>query len=302
MSTIKEIWLKIWVYLKPILKIKGIISFLTSKTFLVIVIVVLALMIGRSCAKIRDAQRIEDINQQNISALTDTIKIERTKSGNLEQSIAGYVLSEKNLKKMNEDLYNKVKDEKGKVISLSHATIQLRQEMAGLQEHINYLESMMGQPIQINDSTFQIPWLLKYDWDLLNFDVYNGQTFVGLTIKPGYTWREAIADKNVIKLTHHKTEMVDRLSQVDLTFGQKIENDQLRIFITTKYPGFTATSLSGVLIDPNTNPYIKDLMKKKKWIPNTWSVGVGPSFGYDVLTLKPYLGIGVTINYNLLQW
>lgn len=302
MSAIKDIWLKIWVYLKPILKVKGIISFLTSKTFLVILIVILVLMIGRSCAKIRDAQRMEDINQQNITALTDTIKIERTKSGSLEQSIAGYVLSEKNLKKVNEDLYNRVKDEKGKVISLNRAVIQLWQEMAGLKEHINYLESIMGQPVQINDSTFQIPWLLKYDWDPLNFDVYNGQSFVGLSIKPGYTWREAIADKNVIKLIHYKTEMIDRLSQVDLTFGQKVEDDQLRIFITTKYPGFTTTSLSGVLIDPNTNPYIKDLMKKKKWIPNTWSVGVGPSFGYDVLTLKPYLGIGVTINYNLLQW
>lgn len=56
------------------------------------------------------------------------------------------------------------------------------------------------------------------------------------------------------------------------------------------------------MIDPNTNPYIKSLIKRKKWLPNTWAVGVGPSFGYNVLSNKTYLGIGVSINYNLLQW
>lgn len=302
MKTIKELWAKLMVWLKPILTIKGIYSFLTSKTFLVILVLVVILMLGRSCARTRDAQRIIDINNQNIAALTDEIKVEQRKNGRLELSIAGFVMAEKDLKKVNEDLYNEVKNQKGRVLSLNKIIMQLRQDTSELRTHINYLESIMGQPIQINDSTFQIPWLLKYDWDPTNFDVYNGQTFVGLNIKPGYTWKDAIASNDVIALTHYKTEMVDRLSQVDLVFGQKIEDKQLRVFVTTKYPGFTASSLSGVLIDPNTNPYIKDLMKKKKWFPNTWSVGVGPSVGYNVLSSKIYLGIGINVNYNLLQW
>jgi outer membrane protein W len=60
--------------------------------------------------------------------------------------------------------------------------------------------------------------------------------------------------------------------------------------------------MKGWMIDPNTDPDIKKLMKKKKWIPNTFSVGFGPSIGYNLLTFKPYLGVGVNINYNILQW
>lgn len=302
MKTIKELWGKFMTWLKPVLTIKGIYSFLTSKTFLVIVILIIVLMLGRSCARNRDVQRINDINIQNIAALTDDIKVERRKNGRLELSVASYIATEKDLKKLNSELYNEVIGQKGRVLSLSKIIMQLKQDTAELRSHINYLESIMGQPIQVNDSTFQIPWLLKYDWDSTNFDIYNGQTFVGLNIKPQYTWRDVITHKEIVELIHYKTEMVDRLSQVDLVFGQKIEDNQLRVFVTTKYPGFTASSLSGVLIDPNTNPYIKDLMKKKKWMPNTWSVGVGPSVGYNVLSNKGYLGIGINVNYNLLQW
>jgi hypothetical protein len=314
MKNIKDIWIKIWEYLKPILKVKSIISFFTSKTFLVILIIVFVLMLGRSCAKNRDDRRIINIKDQNIIALNDKIKIENRKNGNLESTIAGYVVSEKHLKELNENLFNEIKNEKGKVISLNRVVFGMEQNALQLKDHINYLESIMDDPIQLNDSTFKILWMLAYDWDSINFDRYFGETIVGLTIKPGYTWRDAImSDKifaswgsfngnNIIGINHQQTYMTYRTSQVEMVFGQKAENGQLRVFVTTKYPGFTAKSLEGVLIDPNTNPYIKNLMKKKKWIPNTWSVGVGPSFGYDVLTLKPYLGIGVTINYNLLQW
>jgi hypothetical protein len=302
MKTIKELWGKLMTWMKPFLTIKGIYSFLTSKTFLVIVILIIVLMLGRSCARNRDVQRINDINIQNIAALTDDVKVERRKNGRLELSVASYIATEKDLKKLNGELYNEVIVQKGRVLSLSKIIMQLKQDTAELRSHINYLESIMGQPIQVNDSTFQIPWLLKYDWDSTNFDIYNGQTFIGLNINPEYTWRDAIIHKEIVEITHYKTEMVDRLSQVDLVFGQKIEDNQLRVFVTTKYPGFTASSLSGVLIDPNTNPYIKDLMKKKKWMPNTWSVGVGPSVGYNVLSNKGYLGIGINVNYNLLQW
>jgi len=312
MKTIKELWLKLMKWLKPFLTLKGIYSFLTSKTFLVIVVLVVVLMLGRSCARTRDAHRIIDINNQNISALTDEIKIEKKKNGSLEASIAGFILSEKDLKKINENLYNEVKNQKGKVISLNKAVIQLKQDTTDLRKHINYLHSIMSKPIQINDSTYAIDWQLNFDWDPINFDIFNGTTYIKIVPRINthrLTWEGVINSSNFntifnesFILGHYKTEMTERLSQMELIFGQKVENGQLRIFVNTNYPGFTAKSLEGVLIDPNTNPYIKDLIKKKKWLPNTWSVGVGPSFGYSVLSNKGYLGIGINVNYNLLQW
>ncbi len=322
MQNLKELWLKMWVYIKPVLTIKGIYNFLTSRLFLVIVVLLLLIIIGRSCANTRDLRRRENIQQQNINALTDSIKIEKQKSGSLEFSIAGYIASEKELKDLNRNLYNEIKSEKGQVISLTKTIIELKQNEIQLRDHINYLESKIDNPIQLNDTLFAIPWGLKYDWDNINYDFFGGRTYVTLKLKPGYTWRDAImptrsfntivtdeynknnlfTDQNIFILNHYKTELVERISQIDLVFKEKVENGQYRVYVETKYPGFTLKSLEGVMIDPNTNPYIKSLMKKKKWIPNTWAVGVGPSFGYDFLSNKTYLGIGVGIKYNLLQW
>lgn len=308
MSTIKDIWQKIWTHIKPFMTVKNIYNFVTSKTFLIIIALILLIIIGRSCAKSRDLQRRENIHQQNIAALTDTIKTEKRKSGMLEVSIASYVASEKDLKQLNRNLYEEVRKEKGNVISLNNAVIRLQQTEIQLRDHINFLESKMDKPIRINDSTFVIPWGLKYDWGGNNYDFFGGNTYIGISLRPNYTWWDVVIPTKSLDdivgdgLIHYKTELTSRESQIDLLFGQKEEDGQLRVFVKTSYPGFTAKSLEGVLIDPNTNPYIKSLMKKKKWLPNTWSVGVGPNFGYNILSNNVYLGIGVSINYNILQW
>ncbi len=321
MNSIRLLWIKVWSWLKPILTIKSIYSFLTSKVFLIILVLILFLMIGRLCARSRDFERIKKIQEQNLLALTDSIKFERKRSGMMEISIAGYIATQKELKDINNDLYEQVKKEKGQVISLTNAVIELRQTEKELKNHINYLESRMDNPIKINDSLFIIPWGLKYDWDNVNNDFFGGRTYITLKLKPGYVWRDAITppisfnskisnnnidslylNSNVFVLNHYKTELIDRISQIDLTFKEKVEKGKYRIYFETKYPGFTAKSLEGVMIDPNTNPYIKSLLKRKKIFPNMWSVGVGPSFGYNVFSNKIYLGIGVNINYNLLQW
>jgi len=312
-DSLLEFWLKIWMVIKPATSIYGTINFFRSKTFLIIVVVVIALGFGRSCAKVRDLERQNHIKEQNIIALRDTVRMERTKSGTLEATVAGFISSEKDLKKLNADLYKEVKDQKGNVISLNKIVFQLKQDTSQLRSHINYLESIMSKPIQINDSTYCIPWELEYNWNPTNFDIYKGETTIGIAAKKltpkllldnTKTYNEQFDTQfnSSFELKHRRTEILERTTQIDLTFGQEVVDKQLRVFVTTKYPGFTATSLKGWMVDPNTDPDIKRLMKKKKWIPNTWSVGGGPSFGYNILSGKPYLGIGVNINYNLLQW
>jgi hypothetical protein len=313
MSTIKTIWQKIWGYLKPILTVKKIWGFLSSKLFLIMLVLILFILIGRSCSKIRDLERISNMDKQNITALTDTIKTEKTKSGKQQVTIAAFITSTKELEKLNKELYQEIKDQKGSVISLNKIVFQLKQDTSVLRARINYLESIITQPIQINDTTYKISWKLVYDWDSTNYDIYKGQTFIGVVAKRSVP--NLIMDVNktfnneynnefntLFDLKHYKTEITERISQVDMTFGQEIVGKQLRVFVNTGYPGFSAKSLQGWMIDPNTDPYIKKLMKKTKWIPNTWSVGIGPSFGYNIFSSKIYLGVGVNINYNILQW
>ena len=313
MDTTKTLWAKIWDYLKPILTVKKIWGFLSSKAFLIILVLMLFILIGRSCSKIRDLKRIGRMDKQNITALTDTITTEKTKSGKQQVTIAAFITSTKDLEKLNKDLYQEVNDQKGNVISINKLVFQLKQDTSMLRARINYLESIISQPIQINDTVYKISWKLVYDWDSTNYDVYKGESFIGIIpirAKPnfildgdkGFNGKFNTEFISLFDLKHYKTEIVERISQVDMSFGQQIVGKQLRVFVNTKYPGFSARSLQGWMIDPNTDPDIKKLMKKAKWIPNTWSVGVGPSFGYNVLTSKVYLGIGANINYNILQW
>lgn len=286
--------------------LKKIWGFLNSNVFKYIIILILMLFLIKTCKEVRENNRINDINEQNIIALNDSIKIEKLKNGSLQSSIAGYISDIRGLKDLNKNLYEQSQHQKGQLITLNRVVFQLKQDTFLLRKHINYLESIMSKPIQINDTTYSMDWFLKYNWDDVNFDSFAGRTYVGIKPNINFSWNDSLSNmvnfRNSFELTHYKTEMIDRLSQVELIYGQKIEDKKLRIFVNTKYPGFTTTSLEGVLIDPNTNPYIKKLMKKTQWFPNTFSIGVGTSTGFNIFTGKPYLGVGVTLNYNIFQW
>ena len=291
---------------KILIFFKGIWTFLNSRVFLYIIVISAFLFIANTCSSLRNEKIDGNIKDQNIIALNDSIKIVKLKNGEIEVSKAILILSEKELKETNKKLYDDVKYQKGSVISLNNIVFQLKQDKNQLQDHINFLESKMGKPIQLSDSSYLIPWTLRYDWDSINYDALKGQTLVNLSIKSGFIWKDGLSNidilKNAFTMNHVKTQLLEKTSQIKLTFGQRVENDKYNVFVETKYPGFTPKSLEGILIDPNTNKYIKSLMKKKQFLPGTWSLGVGPAAGYNMLTGKPYFGAGINLNYTIFQW
>lgn len=284
--------------------LKGLWTFLNSKVFQYGLVILLVLFLLKTCGSEKNLKRENKIQEQNIAAANDTIKKEKTKNGKYEYTIAGYVASKKELEDVNSNLSKEVNQEKGKVLSLNKLVFQLKQDTTELRKHLRNI--VVEQPIKLNDSAYIIPWSMNYTWDSLNYDNFIGQTKVGITIKPGFILKnKSNSDilNNGILLKHYNTELISRESQMDLIFGQKVEDKQLRIFARTNYPGFNPKSLEGVLIDPNTNPYIKSIMKKHKILfPNTWTLGVGTSSGYNLFNAKPYLGVGVNLTYNIYQF
>lgn len=225
---------------------------------------------------------------QNQNALLDSIRIEyNKKTGEVESSKAAFVLKEKELKEYNKVLADELAKEKGKVVSLNRAVIKLKQDTTMLRKALR--ETEQEDPIAINDSTYRIPWNLLYQYDSLNSDFYKGSTEIEIGVGDPY------------KVRHIFTEIRERESRIEFVFGQKVENGMLRVFVRSKYPGFTAEQLDGVLIDPNTNPYIKGLMKKKHWFTG---FGIGPNMnmGYDFINARPALILGVGLQYNVYQW
>jgi energy-coupling factor transporter transmembrane protein EcfT len=272
-ETKKIDWKKIW-------------SFIKSKVFIAIIILILIGFSAYQYSMIQDLKRQLDIDEQNIIALNDSIEYHITKNGELQASIAAYIASEKELKTLNRELYDRIKEQDGKIISLGHAIIQLKQDSLTLEKYLVEKDKLIEHLLKIDDHTYVAPWTLKYQYDSTNFDIFTGKTYIG------------VSNKNPLELIHVDTRLIERLTQIDLTWGQKIDKGVLRVFIQSNYPGFTAAQLEGVLIDPNTNPYIKKLIKEKKWF-NGFSVGVGATGGFNITTGKYGLVVGPTIMYNI---
>jgi hypothetical protein len=254
-----------------------------------LIILVLCAILGVQYAKIKELERNKQISDQNIIALNDSLRVERDKNGELVVSIAGYISTEKELKTINKELYDRVQAQKGDIISLNHVIVQLVQDTTLLKKYIKEKDKKIRELLLIGKDTYVAPWSLTYAYDSTNFDVFTGKT----TIK--------VKSLDPLTLTHEDTELISRKTQIDLAWGQKVENGVLRVFIISKYPGFNVAQMEGVLIDPNTNPLIKKLMKEKHWFTG-FSVGIGTAAGFNVTDGKYGLVIGPTLTWNIYRW
>jgi hypothetical protein len=272
-ETKKIDWKKVW-------------SFIKGKIFLALIIIALTLFSAMQCSRIRELKRQQDISDQNIIALNDTLKFERKKNGELLVSISGYIATEKELKTLNKDLWNRVQAQDGKIISLNHVIIRLVQDTATLRKYLVEKDKVIEKLLKIDDNTYAAPWSMTYKYDSTNYDIFTGKTWIG------------VLNKDPLELAHINTELTKRLTQIDLTWGQKVEKDKLRVFVQSNYPGFTVSQMEGVLIDPNTNPLIKKLMKEKKWFTG-FSIGVGVTGGFNITTGGYGLVVGPTVIYNI---
>ena len=179
---------------------------------LVCVIIVLIFLLSFQCQRKNNLKNEVNKSEQNISALNDTITIVKKKNGALNFSIDGFVATTKELKTLNKSLYDQVKDQSGKVLSLNNAVITLTQDKTELQKYIDVLKSNTNQVNQLNDSTYLVPWTLAYKYDQDNSDLFVGQTLMRLNVK------------NKLKLQQLNSELIKRETNIGLTFGQKVED------------------------------------------------------------------------------
>lgn len=272
-ETKKIDWKKVW-------------SFIKSKVFLALLIIGLIAFNVIQWSTIKELKRQQNISDINIIALNDSLKYEKLKNGDLQVSISSFVASEKELKELNKKLYDEVKAQKGRVISLTDAIVQLRQDSATLKKYLVEKDKVIEKLLQPDENTYLAPWTLTYKYDSVNYDIFSGNTYIG------------IGKKDPLELLHLDTELTSRLTQIELIWGHKVENNQYRVFAQSAYPGFTVAQMQGVLIDPNTNPDIQKLLKKKHWFQG-FSVGLGTSMGFNITTGKYGMVMGPTFVFQI---
>jgi len=264
--------------------LKKIWSFINSKFFPYVIVIILILLLAKQCQSNRDLKIDNKIKDQNIAAADTTIKIYKNKNGQLTAEKSIWILSEKELKKQNKSLYDQVNSQKGRIISLNNTILKLVQDTTLLLDSIRYLHEVIGKSEQISTDEWKLPWLLTYNWDNTNYDIFKG-----------YTIAKIDTVKNSIE--NITTKMIYRESQIDLTFGEKVVNGKYAVYITTKYPGLSPKSMNGVLIDPNNSP-IKDLIKKEHWFQG-FSIGIGITPTWDFIYQRPTIVIGPTLSYSI---
>jgi hypothetical protein len=264
-------------------------KFINSKFFGYILVALILVFFAGQCRRNTDLQRENIIKEQNIAAADTTIIEYKTKEGIYQAEKAIWILTEKELKEQNTLLSNLVNKQSGNIISLNRANLSLKQDTILLHDSIRYLTAIIDNAIKIDDEIWILPWQLKYDWDENNYDYFKGKTLVKVDTANDY------------KVIHLDTQMDERDSQIDLTFGEKVVDGKYNVYISSKYPGLTSKSMEGVFINPNTNKDIKKLIEKRHWFTG-FSLSVGMNVGYDFINNKPAITIGPSLGYTIYSW
>lgn len=259
-------------------------DFLNSRVGGYVILFLLVVFLIGTCK--RSSSLRDDIqrHQNNVEALTDKLREERTHSGELRASIQGYVANTRELEIYNRELAEQVKNERGKVITLNNIVFNLRQDVDDLNKYIDELLTKFNEPVQVDDSTWRVDWNLAYTYDEYNYDRYTGRTIIGLT-----------GDVNLLRditLNHRGTSLLNRDSQMRLTWGQTEEDGKLRVYAQTAHPAFRAQLLEGVYVD---------YPAKRNWFTGI-SVGphVGMSWNFNESRVITYVGVG--LQYNIYHW
>jgi len=288
METIKKIFKAIW-------------AFVNSKFLGYGIALILVIFIAQTCSNLSKAKQDAANAHQNIIALKDTLHKEKLKTGELQFSIAGYVSTIDDLKNLNKGLYEEVEKQKGTVINLNRLTILLQQDKYDLEKYIDSLKLIISQPIKINDTTYIIPWNLPFTYDSTNFDIWTGQTKIGLTMSKTapriFTLNSNISelpkfDFSQIAVTNLGTEMISRKTQIELVYGQKYVGKKLVVFANSKYPGFSIVNMEGWTVPEPP---------KKHWFTG-FSVNFGIMPTYDFVNAKPTIVFGPSFGYTIYQW
>lgn len=260
-------------------------KFINSKFFGYIIAILAIIILINTCGNNSDLKDVLDRKNRNIEVLNDSIETVITKNGKLESSIGAYEGYIDEIEQYNKELFKKLKEEKGKLVTFNRIIFRLKQDSADLAKQVDELKKLLENK-KVNDSTWNMDWTLHFVYDSLNYDIFYGRTQVGIQGEIPKAFLENIT------LKHNNTWLLNRESEMDFTWGQKYERGKLKVFARTGHPAFQAKLLEGVYVDFN---------KKDHWFTG---FSVGPQLGvsYDFLNNQPAITIGVGAQYNIYTW
>lgn len=253
-----------------------------QRNILLGLMILLAIFYFRSCSN----QKVkEKTYEQNVAALTDTVRSYKTKNGELIFEKNALISDKKHLKDLNEQLAKDVKYLKDNPIVVTRTEIVVKEVPVKIPVYPN------GQGNWNADKT---QYTQGFTWD--KDQQFNANNYRKLGGK-----FNIIVDTSFI-LKSSDMEITKSEFGMAITTGLTESKDgMLEIFVKSDYPGFQVTSLDGALINPEKSKVLKRYFKPKRW-----AIGIYTGYGLyvDPSSMRYGLGInlGIGLQYNILQW
>lgn len=250
---------------------------LSNRIVYIVVIIILVILLLRTCRT-----PIENYDQ-NIKALTDSIRMYKAKNGDLVFEKNAFIANEKELNKLNVNLASEVKNLKDNQVVIIKPTIKIIHDTVTI-----YVKQ--GSSAHNSDSTVKyasFTWNLDTIYDINNYRKLSGDYLISV-------------DTNLNIKTDNFRITTDEFS-IGLTTGLTEKDGDVEIFIKSNYPGFTPSSIDGALFDPRDSKVIKKYFPPKRW-------SLGPYIGYgayiDLSSGNVGTGVsaGVSLSYGIFQW
>lgn len=229
-----------------------------KKTWYYVGVGALILFLVFQSVRINNLMNKNNLMKSNMDAIQDTLRKEKTKTGQLEYAKLAYQTNANELKKLNLNLYNELKKEKGNVTYIASDNVKILHDT--IFADIEYV---------IRDTVNRkVTWDWKY-------------------AKEGKNWREKFKGVSGVSDSAAWTRIDSLDIEMNLVTGLRKVKDNYEIFIRSDYPNFHITSLEGAIVDKNM--FVSQ--KKKRW-------SIGPSVGahWDLYSgkIRPYIGAGIT--------
>lgn len=250
---------------------------------ILIVALVAAIIFLRGCG---EGSEIDVIKyEQNIAALQDSVRTYKTKNGDLVYEKMALIANEKELGKYNQELVDEVKYLKDNPIVITkfvtrivHDTVWLKPTIDSSGIAWNSDSTIITIPFNWKDSTY---------YNENNYKILKGQYTVNVDT--------ALNVSSDFKITQNELG-------ISFTTGlTESDDDKVEIYITSDYPGFVPTDITGALIDPRESDVIK-----KFFPPKRWALGVYGGYGFYLDPINARVGsgiqVGIGLQYNIIQW
>lgn len=254
-----------WLTIKPILKtaLTSAWNYLKSNWkawfFIVLGILFLILLIQNRSLKTQA--------EKNTIIYVDSLKQYKNKVDELYVAQNTYIASEKDLRKINEELSNEVKNLKENPVVVTIIKTEYKVDS------INTVTREMDVDSLTNISTYN--WAFQDDW----FDI-DGTSSFNFRTNMGHTYINSIYSN--AKLT--------------LDIVEKPSTKDLQILIKTDNPYFNITAINGAIISPEKIKEVSSRIKHR----NCWGVGISAGIGTGIyrqnIIFTPYVGVGITYN------